>query len=80
MKFGVKVPTTLEEAMMFDAENGDMLWQDAINKEMANSIIAFEVFEEGVRPPVGYTEITCHLFSTLKWIEILSAHMAQPLG
>ena len=36
MKFGVKVPTTVEEAMMFDAENGNTLWQDAINKEMAN--------------------------------------------
>ena len=61
MKFGVMVLTTVEAAMMFDAENGDTLWQDAINKEMANSRIAFEVLEEGDRPPVGYTEITCHL-------------------
>ena len=47
MKFGIKNPATVEEAMMFDAENGDTLWQDAINKVMANIRIAFEVLEEG---------------------------------
>ena len=33
---------------------------------MANSRIAFEVLEEGDRPPVGYTEITCHLIFDVK--------------
>ena len=31
MNFGIKVPATVEEAMIFDAKNGDTLWQDAIN-------------------------------------------------
>ena len=46
MKFGIKVPATVEEAVTFDTENGGTLWQDAINKEMSNSRIAFEVLEE----------------------------------
>ena len=66
MKFGIKVPATVEEARLFDAENGDTIWQDAINKEIANSRIAFEVLEEGESAPVGYTQITCHLIFDVK--------------
>ena len=47
--------------MDLDAENGDILWQDAINKEMSNHRIAFEILEEVESAPVGYTKITCHL-------------------
>ena len=64
MEFGIKVPATVKEDRMFDAQNGDTVWQDAIYKEMANSRIAFEVLEEGESAPVGYTQITCHLFLT----------------
>ena len=63
IKYGIKVPATVEETRLFDTENGDALWQDAINKEMANSRISFEVLEEGENAPVGYTQITCHLIS-----------------
>ena len=66
MKFGIKVSATVEEARMFDAENGDTLWQDAISKEMANSRIALEVLKEGESAPVGYTQITCHLIFGMK--------------
>ena len=66
MKYGIKVPATVEEARLFGAENGDTLWQDAINKEMANSRIAFEVLEEGESAPVGYTQIMCHLIFDVK--------------
>ena len=53
MKFGIKVPTTVEESIMFDSENCDTLWKVAINKEMVNSRIAFEVLEEGENVPMG---------------------------
>ena len=66
MKFGIKVPASVEEARLFDAESGNTLWQDAINKEMANSRIAFEVLGEGECAPVGYTQITCHLIFDIK--------------
>ena len=66
MKFGTNAPATEEEAVTFDTENGDNLWQDAINKEIANSKIAFEVLEEAERAPVGYTQIMCHLIFDVK--------------
>ena len=33
-KFGVRIPKSLEEAIRIDKENGNTLWQDAIEKEM----------------------------------------------
>ena len=61
IKFGVKVPQTVEEAIQLDYKNRDMLWQEAIAKEMNNSRIAFQVLDHDESPPIGYTEITCHL-------------------
>ena len=66
MKFEIKVPATVEEARLFDADNGDKLWQDTIHKEMANSRIAFKVLEEGESTPIGYTQIMCHLIFDVK--------------
>ena len=43
MKFGIKIPYTVEEALQLDRENGNNLWQEAIEKEMKNSRIAFEI-------------------------------------
>ena len=66
MKFGVKVLATVEEAMELDAENGDILWQDTINKETANSRIDFETLEEGESASVGCTQLICYLIFDVK--------------
>ena len=47
-KYGIRVPNTVEEAILIDKENGDTLWWDAIMKEMKNVRPAFEVFEKRV--------------------------------
>ena len=49
-----------------DYENGDMLCQEAIAKEMNNSRVAFQVLDHDESPPIGYTEITCHLIFDVK--------------
>ena len=41
IKFGVEVPSTVEEALQLDLENGNKLWKEAIAKKMANSRVAF---------------------------------------
>ena len=61
MKFGIRVPTTVEEAMQLDHKNGNTLWHDAIEKEMKNSRIAFELLNKDDKPPPGYKKITCHM-------------------
>ena len=65
-KFGVEVPSMVEEALRLDIKNGNKLWQEAIAKEMTNSKVAFQVLETEEQPPVGYTEITCHLIFDVK--------------
>ena len=53
MKFEVKIPATVEEAEIFDQENGNSLWSDLINKELKNVILAFKLLQDGEVPPVG---------------------------
>jgi hypothetical protein len=61
-KFGVKIPKTVKEAKLFNKENGNTLWWDAICKEMKNIRPAFEVWDKDVSElPPGYQKITCHM-------------------
>ena len=43
-----------------------MLWQEAIAKKMNNIRVAFQVLDHDEQPPIGYTEITCHLIFDVK--------------
>ena len=67
VKFGIKIPTTVKEALMFDKENGNSYWSDAIAKEYENVKVAFQLMEDGERVPPGYQEITCHLIFEVKF-------------
>ena len=44
IKYGVKVPRSVREALAFDAENGDTFWQDAICAEIG-TLIEMECFK-----------------------------------
>jgi hypothetical protein len=60
-KFGIRIPTTIEEALMLDKENGNTLWYDAIMKESGNVRIAFDIKVDG-KPPPGrspYDDFRC---------------------
>ena len=41
-------------------------WVDAINKEMLNVGIAFEVLPTGERAPLGWNKVTGHLVFDMK--------------
>mmetsp|Transcript_2147 Transcript_2147/g.3294 ORF Transcript_2147/g.3294 Transcript_2147/m.3294 type:complete len:1178 (+) Transcript_2147:1032-4565(+) len=64
-KFGLRVPNTVEEALEIDRERGDTLWQDAINKEMANVRIAFDIKSDRSAPP-GYLLIPHNIIFEIK--------------
>ena len=34
MKFGIKIPNSVKEALLFDKENNNNTWSEAIKKEM----------------------------------------------
>ena len=60
-KYGVKIPRTIKEVYMFDEENGNTFWRDAIAKEMHSIGIAFQILEEDESLPVGFSKVTRHI-------------------
>ena len=65
-KFGIRVPTSVEEALQLDKENGNTLWFDAIMKEMSNVRIAFELIDSGSKPPPGYKKVDLMMIFDIK--------------
>ena len=65
IKYGVKVPRHIREAKLFDQENGNTAWQDAIDLEMATIMPALDLID-GNRPPPGYSKSSGHLTFDVK--------------
>ena len=65
-KFGIKVPRSVKEALVFDETNGNTFWQDAIAKEMHNNAIAFRILEPDENLPVGSKKASGHMVFDLK--------------
>ena len=66
LKYGILIPATVEEALRLDKKNNNTLWADAMEKEMKNSRIAFELLSRDSKPPPGYKKITCHMNFEIK--------------
>ena len=65
-KYGVEMPRTIQEAYKIDERNDNHLWRGAIQKEMKNIGIAFEVLGEGVPAPAGWSKVMGHLVFDVK--------------
>eukprot|EP00804_Cyclotella_cryptica_P001676 CCRYP_009051-RA/>CCRYP_009051-RA protein AED:0.08 eAED:0.08 QI:0/0/0/1/0.5/0.6/5/0/841 len=60
-KYGIELPKTVEEAYVIDRATGTTFWHDAIEKEMKNVRVAFDVLADGVAPPADHQFIRCHM-------------------
>ena len=67
VKFGIEVPSTVEEALELDRRNGNDYWGKAIKKEMDSVEVAFKFHDIGENAPPGYKKITCHLIFDVKF-------------
>ena len=65
-KYGIEIPRDVAHAKELDRINSNTLWMHALKKEMYNVGVAFEVLEEGVRAPNGWTKVTSHLVWDVK--------------
>ena len=65
-KYGIEIPRDVAHAKELDHINSNTFWMDALKKEMYNVGVAFEVLEEGVRAPNGWTKVTGHLVWDVK--------------
>jgi len=66
--YGVQVPRNYEQAIQMDKENGNTLWQDAVDKELAQ-IDEYETFEDkgtDFKPGADWKKITVHLVFAVK--------------
>ncbi len=45
---------------------GTTFWRDAIEKEMKNVRVAFDVLSDGVAPPADHQYILCHMIFDVK--------------
>jgi hypothetical protein len=40
-KFGIRIPKSVEEALLIDMENGNLLWRDAVDKDMRRAKVSY---------------------------------------
>ena len=60
-KYGIAVPRTVAEALKLDEINGNNFWNDAIQKEMDNVKIAFDILSDDQELPSGYKKASGHI-------------------
>jgi hypothetical protein len=86
-KYGIEIPSSVDHAYQIDKQQGNTLWRDALQKEMHNVGIAFEILGDGQKAPVGWHKVTGHLIYDVKmdftrkarWV--LDGHKtADPIG
>ena len=65
-KYGFEIPRTLDDAKRIDKENHNTLWTMAIEKEMANVRVAFEILEPDEPIPIGWKRSSGHLIFDIK--------------
>ena len=59
-------PRVWTKLYKIDAENGNVLWNNAIAKDMNNVKVAFKVLEDGEEVPIGYDYVFCHMIFDVK--------------
>ena len=67
-KFGVQIPRSHEEAMLFDKQNGNDNWLQAEKRELAqiNEYKTFKDLGKDGKPPKGYKKIRVHMVYDFK--------------
>ena len=65
-KFGIAVPTSVNEALQNDKENGNILRWDSIQKEMKNVRVAFNILDHDQHLPPGHAFVKCHIIFNVK--------------
>ena len=65
-KYGIEVPTSINHARKLDQTNGDSCWENAIQLEMANVKVAFEILESHQPIPIGWKSSSGHLVFDVK--------------
>ena len=66
INFGIECPKMFDQALALDKKNSNILWANAIAKDMKNIPVAFNIQEKGDPLPIGNQFIKCHMILDLK--------------
>ena len=67
-KYRVDLPRTVQEAYALDEKNGNTFWCDALNREMENLKVSFDILPEGKSPTPGYFRSSGHIIFDVRII------------
>ena len=66
IKFGIREPQTVIEALIPDKNNGSRIWRDGIANEINAVMIELKLLDEGENLSPKYQEIRCHMIFDIK--------------
>ncbi len=76
-KYGIKLPRSVKEAIEINRKNGNSFWADALNKEMGNVSVAFEILGPNERAPPGWHKASGHIVFDVKMDFTCKAHWVK---
>ena len=65
-KYGVEILSIIEQGKELDSKNGNIMWMDALTKDMGNVGVAFEVLPDGRSDQPTWIKVTGHLIWDVK--------------
>ena len=65
-KYGIKIPKSVAEALEIDRSTNTTFWKDAINKEMKNVRVAFDVLDDERKLEPGRVYLECYMIFDVK--------------
>ena len=65
-KYGIEIPREIKHAYELDRKNGNDFWTNAIKKEMTNCGVAFEILDDDMQVPIGWSKQSGHLVFDVK--------------
>jgi hypothetical protein len=70
-RIGIELPKTVREAVEIDRRTGTNYWREALDLEMKNVRVAFDVLEGKDEIPQGYQQIRGHLILKSRWVHFV---------
>ena len=65
-KFGIELPKSVAQAYALDENNGNILWEDSIDKKIKDVSPAFSKLDHGDIVPIGYQVVNCPMIFDVK--------------
>ena len=65
-KYGIEIPMSIKNAYEINMKNNNDFWRKAIDKEMTNVGVVFQVLDEGKKSPPGWSKASGHIVFDIK--------------